>query len=86
MTGEEFRSKIGYGKHCKIVVDRKTQSKSVIFSEIEEFNRIKKKLRVLARATSDDKLILIAGIKSPQQKSTGIVGMTGEGISDADAL
>jgi len=43
----------------------------------------------LARATAEDKFVLITGIKykgDDGQKSSGIVGMTGEGISDADAL
>lgn len=48
---------------------------------------------MLARATSEDKLILIAGIKSNQKSKnkkhkgkSGIVAMTGEGITDAEAL
>lgn len=64
---------------------------------------MKKNLKVLARASADDKLILVAGIKSklmtrrekkrkgiddnePSESKAGIVGMTGEGISDAFAL
>jgi len=46
-------------------------------------------LKVLARASADDKFILVAGIKDKgedEDRSSGIVGMTGEGISDADAL
>lgn len=39
-------------------------------------------MRVLYRATADDKLILIEGIK----QCGGVVGMSGEGVSDAVAL
>ena len=39
-------------------------------------------MRVLFRATADDKLILIEGIK----KCNRVVGMSGEGVSDAIAL
>ena len=39
-------------------------------------------MRVLYRATADDKLILIEGIKL----GGGVVGMSGEGVSDAVAL
>jgi P-type E1-E2 ATPase len=39
-------------------------------------------LRVLARATAEDKFILVSGIRG----KSGIVGMTGEGITDAKAL
>ena len=64
---------------------------------------MKRDLKVIARASSDDKLILVAGITSklmgrkekkrkgiadnePIEGKAGIVGMTGEGISDAYAL
>jgi P-type E1-E2 ATPase len=39
-------------------------------------------LKIIARCTSEDKFVLVAGIK---QKG-GLVGMTGDSISDADAL
>jgi len=39
-------------------------------------------VRVIARATSEDKLLFVSII---QQKG-GIIGMTGESISDAEAL
>lgn len=39
-------------------------------------------MKVLARATPEDKLLLVCGIR----KKSGNVGMTGEGISDAQAL
>jgi magnesium-transporting ATPase (P-type) len=61
LTAAQFREKIG--PH-KIVVDKETQFKTVLFNDIDAFRRVKGKLKVLARATSDDKLILISGIKS----------------------
>jgi P-type E1-E2 ATPase len=46
------------------------------------FHEVKTRLKIIARATSEDKFVLIAGIK---QKG-GLVGMTGDSISDAEAL
>lgn len=43
---------------------------------------MRKKLRVLARTTSEDKFVLISGTK----QRGGIVAMTGDSISDAEAL
>jgi Ca2+-transporting ATPase len=43
---------------------------------------LKKKLKVIARATSEDKFLLVCGIK---QKG-GLVGMGGLSITDAEAL
>jgi len=39
-------------------------------------------LKIIARATSEEKLILVAGIRM----GGGMVGMTGDSISDAEAL
>ena len=46
------------------------------------FKAVVKKLKVLARASAEDKFILVSGIRG----RSGLVGMTGEGISDAKAL
>jgi Ca2+ transporting ATPase len=43
---------------------------------------VKKKLRVIARATPEDRFIIVCGIK---QKG-GLVGMAGSSISDSEAL
>jgi Ca2+-transporting ATPase len=48
----------------------------------EKFSSVRKKLKVLARCSSEDKFVLISGTK---QKG-GIVSMTGDSISDAEAL
>jgi len=46
------------------------------------FDFLKKRLKVVARATAEDRFILVTGIK---QKG-GLVGMTGDSIADAEAL
>lgn len=39
-------------------------------------------MRIIARATAEDKLLLIAGIR----QAGGLVGMTGDSVADAMAL
>lgn len=46
------------------------------------FYKVKKGLRIIARATDEDKLLLIQGIK----QEGGLVAMTGDKVSDATAL
>jgi len=46
------------------------------------FDDVKKKLKIIARATDEDKMLLIAGIK----RKGGLVAMSGDSISDASAL
>lgn len=60
MTGEQFRKAIG---DYEPVIDKVTGFKTVIFHNIEKFNKVKNRLRVLARATAEDKFVLITGIK-----------------------
>ena len=79
MTGDQFRDAIGaYTK----IWDPTHQEFRVEFSEQREFDNVKKKLKIIARCTSEDKFVLVAGIK---QKG-GLVAMTGDSIADADAL
>jgi Ca2+-transporting ATPase len=47
-----------------------------------KFDQVKKKVKVIARCNSEDKFIFVCGIK---QKG-GLVGMTGDSITDAEAL
>ena len=54
----------------------------VKFNQPKQFDDIKKRLQIIARATAEDKFLLVAGIR---QKG-GLVGMTGDSIADADAL
>ena len=79
MTGEIFQSCIGgYDK----IWDRIHEEFRIDFSQPKMFHEVKTRLKIIARATSEDKFVLIAGIK---QKG-GLVGMTGDSISDAEAL
>jgi len=79
MHGADFRAAIG-GYEEKY--DPKRGHFYIDFDNIAHFNSVKKRLRVLARATAEDKFILVSGIRG----KSGIVGMTGEGITDAKAL
>lgn len=79
MLGDDFRAAIGpYTEKY----DAKKGHWYIDFENFSHFNMIKKKLKVLARATPEDKFILVSGIR----RKSGNVGMTGEGISDARAL
>ena len=79
MSGDEFRDAIGgYNK----IWDPTNQEFRVEFMEQKRFDEVKKRLKIIARCTSEDKFVLVSGIK---QKG-GLVGMTGDSIADADAL
>ena len=79
MTGEIFRAKIGdYSK----IWDPVSETYKLEFEEPTKFDIVKKKLRVIARATPEDRFIIVCGIK---QKG-GLVGMAGSSIADAEAL
>ena len=79
MTGDEFREAIGgYSK----IHDPVSDEYKIKFMEPKVFDEIKRRLKIVARATSEDRFILVSGIK---QKG-GLVGMTGEGIADAESL
>lgn len=79
MTGEEFREQIGdYQK----IWDPVSKRYSIEFRDPDRFKIVKSRLRVIARATPEDKLLLIAGIK----QAGGLVAMTGESVADALAL
>jgi magnesium-transporting ATPase (P-type) len=80
ITGDEFREEIG-GYHK--IWDEINQDYRVEFTEgRQRFDAVKKKVKVIARCTSEDKFVFVCGIK---QKG-GLVGMTGDSISDAEAL
>lgn len=79
MTGEEFREQIGdYNK----IWDDAAKKYIVEFRDPDRFKIVKSRLRVIARATPEDKLLLIAGIR----QAGGLVAMTGESVADALAL
>lgn len=79
MTGEQFRDAIGQYNR---IFDNNTQQFTIEFKDPKLFEEIKKRVRVIARCTPEDKFILVAGI----QKLGGLVAMAGDSISDAEAL
>jgi len=52
------------------------------FENIRQFGEIKKRLLIIARATSEDKLLFIQGVS----QQGGLVGFAGKSSTDADAL
>ena len=79
MTGEEFLNKIG---HYERLWNEENNEYDIKFSNNNLFNHVRKKLRIIARCSSEDKFVLVAGTKS----RGGIVAMTGDSITDAEAL
>lgn len=79
MTGDEFKRAVG--KYQK-VWDNETGFYRIEFLNRENFDHVKKRVKIIARATSEDKLVMVAGIK---QKG-GIVSVSGDGITDAEVL
>ena len=79
MTGEDFMNKIGPFER---VWNVDTESFDVIFDNEDLFNHVRKKVKIIARCSSEDKFVLVAGTK----KRGGIVAMTGDSITDAEAL
>jgi len=53
-----------------------------VFDDIDTFKDVAHELRVLSRATPEDKLILVSGIRQCKV----IVSMNGDSVSDVDAL
>lgn len=79
MTGEALREYLeGYTKTW----DPYTSRFIVKLHNYPKFDELKKRLKIIARATSEEKLILVEGIK----RRHGMIGMTGDSISDAEAL
>lgn len=59
MTGEQFRDAIGQYSR---IFDNDTQQFTIEFKDPKLFDEIKKRVRVIARCTPEDKFILVAGI------------------------
>lgn len=79
MTGQEFREAIGgYEK----ITDPMTGEVTVKFNNRESFKSVKKRVKVIARATPEDKFILVQGI----QQLGGLIGIAGESLADAEVL
>jgi len=60
MTGKEFRDLIGSYEE---EYDTKTGILQIKFADDAKFRSVTKKLKVLARATAQDKYILVSGIR-----------------------
>lgn len=78
MTGKEFREEVGE-ELVEIEVDGKLKK---VPANMKKFREIFKYLKVLARSSPLDKLILVTGI----QECNGVVAVTGDGTNDAPAL
>jgi len=78
MTGKEFREEVGE-ELVEIEVDGKMKK---VPANMKKFREIFKYLKVLARSSPLDKLILVTGI----QECEGVVAVTGDGTNDAPAL
>jgi magnesium-transporting ATPase (P-type) len=81
MTGEQFRSRVvsdPFAEHPEKYIIQ------------EEMDKIWPTLRVLARSTPTDKLVLVTGIQRSRLKVDGytrqVVAVTGDGTNDAPAL
>jgi P-type Ca2+ transporter type 2C len=79
MTGEEFTNAIGPFER---VWNDDTENYDINFDNEDLFNTVRKKVKVIARTSSEDKFVLVAGTK----KRGGLVAMTGDSITDAEAL
>lgn len=79
LTGDQFREAVG--EYTKIW-DEQAQKWIVEFKEPERFKEVKSRLRIIARATAEDKFLLIAGIK----QAGGLVAMSGQSVADAQSL
>jgi len=79
MTGKEFRKAVG---PYEPMWDDHLGEPGIKFAKKEDFDDVKHKLKIIARATSEDRFLLVSGIKQRR----GLIGMTGDSIADAKAL
>lgn len=79
MTGEDFMNAIGPYER---LWNEDKEDYDISFDNEDLFNHVRKKVKVIARTSSEDKFVLITGTK----KRGGMVAMTGDSITDAEAL
>ena len=79
MSGQDFMEKIGAYKRSW---NPDNEDYDVVFDDVDQFNRVRKKVKIIARTTSEDKFVLIAGTKMKDE----IIAMTGDSITDTEAL
>lgn len=60
MTGEDFLKAVG---EYESILNEQTGEYDIVFSNPELFNAVRKKVRIIARASSEDKFVLVAGTK-----------------------
>jgi len=85
MTGQQFRDRIGFIEENGQRIKNYTinpDTNEVVFKNIDVFQAVAKHVRVIARATDEDKLLLVEGIK----QGGGVPLVSGEQIADARAL
>ena len=78
MTGSDFRREVG---GLETVID-KDGNERVEVKHKQAFKHVANRLRVMARATPEDKHVLIAGLRD----LGCVVAVTGDGINDVGAL
>ena len=79
MMAEDFRRQVGSLIQTR---DEATDTVTLSVENNDAFREITQRLRVLARATSEDKHLLVVGLKNLGRK----VAVTGDGINDIEAL
>ena len=80
LEGDQFRL---FSGNLTKIYDKKTHKIiSIHLNNIEMFKKITKRLKVIARATPEDKFLLVFGLKQLEN----IIAVTGDGTNDAPAL
>ena len=80
LEGEQFR--LLSGNLTKNYDPDTHKIKNITLNDIEMFKKITKRLKVIARATPEDKFLLVFGLK----QLGNIIAVTGDGTNDAPAL
>ena len=62
LTGEQFRNPQLIGEYS-FQYDNEKKKHEIKFYDLNRFKNVKARLRIIARATADDKLLLVSGIK-----------------------
>ena len=79
LDGNEFRNLIGT---ISKIYDSKKKKTKIKIENIDLFKKVTKNLKIISRATPEDKFLLVFGLK----KLNNIIAVTGDGTNDAQAL
>jgi len=82
MDADDFRSMVGPIEQQQVYNDDGKEEVKLVLENGERFITILEDLKVLSRANSDDKLLMVVGLKN----SFKSVAVTGDGINDIEAL